>query len=252
MSNSRVVLVTGGSRGIGYGIAKRFAKDGAKLVIADVDLGRANEAAGKLKEEGAADAIGLRADVSKRPDVEAMVADTVAKFGRIDVLVNNAGICPFVPAMDMTPETFLKTVDINLAGPFHCTQVVAKQMIKQGKGGRVIFITSLNENFTGESQIDYGSSKGGLRMQMKAWCLTLGKYGITCNAVAPGIILTDMGRSHWEKPENAAHIKQRVAMGRIGSPDDIGSATFFLASDEAYYISGTTITVDGGYSACCP
>lgn len=252
MASSRVVLVTGGSRGIGYGIAKRFAKDGAKLAIADVDLGRAEEAAKSLKCEGAADAIGLKADVSKRGDVEALSDAIISKFGRIDVLVNNAGICPFIPAMDMSAETFLKTVDINLAGPFHCTQVIAKQMIKQGQGGRIVFITSLNENFTSESQLDYASSKGGLRMQMKAWCLALGKYGITCNAVAPGIILTDMGRSHWEKPENAAHIKKRVAMGRIGSPDDIGSAAFFLASEEAYYISGTTITVDGGYSAACP
>ena len=251
MSSDRVVIVTGGSRGIGYGIARRFAKDGAKLFIADVDLGRANEAAENLKGEGAKDASGFRCDVSKRSDVEAMSAACVAKFGRIDVLVNNAGICPFVYAMDMKAETFQKTVDINLTGPFHCTQVVAAQMIKQGQGGRIVFVTSLNENFTSPSQIDYASSKGGLRMQMKAWCLTLGKHKITCNAVAPGIILTDMGRDHWEKPENAEFIKGRVPVGRIGSPDDIGSAAFFLASDEAYYISGTTITVDGGYSASC-
>jgi len=252
MDSKQVVVVTGGSRGIGYGIAKRFAKAGACLAVADVDLGRAASAAESLKGEGASDAIGLRCDVSKRAEVEAMADAAIAKFGRIDVLVNNAGVCPFIGALDMPPETFQKTIDINLSGPYHCTQVVAKRMIEQGRPGRIVFITSLNENFTGESQMDYASSKGGLRMQMKAWCLALGKYGITCNAVAPGIILTDMGRDHWEKPENAAHIKRRVPVGRIGSPDDIGNAVFFLASDEARYISGTSITVDGGYSASCP
>ncbi len=251
MDGSQVVIVTGGSRGIGYGIARRFAKAAASLLIVDVDLARASEAAERLKAEGAADAIGFRCDVSKRAEVEAMAEAAIAKFGRIDVLVNNAGVCPFVNALEISPETFLRTVDINLAGPYHCTQAVARRMIALGSPGRIVFITSLNENVTCESQLDYASSKGGLRMQMKSWCLALGKYGITCNAVAPGIILTDMGRDHWERPENAARIKGRVPVGRIGSPEDIGSAVFFLASEEARYISGTSITVDGGYSASC-
>jgi glucose 1-dehydrogenase len=252
MKQTQVVIITGGSRGIGYGIACRFAKDSAKLAIADIDGKAALDAAERLKTEGASDAMGVCCDVSKTDSVDAMLSQVLVKFGRVDVLVNNAGICPFIPAMDMSPETFQKTVDINLTGPFLCTRAVAKQMISQGSGGRIVFITSLNENFTGESQLDYASSKGGLRMQMKAWCLALGKHGITCNAVAPGIILTDMGRTHWEKPDNADYIKRRVPVGRIGSPEDIGKTVAFLASDEAQYISGTSITVDGGYSAACP
>jgi NAD(P)-dependent dehydrogenase (short-subunit alcohol dehydrogenase family) len=196
--------------------------------------------------------MGVGCDVADRSAVEAVARRAVGRFGRIDVLVNNAGVCPFVDAMGMSPEVFARTIEVNLAGPFHCTQVVARHMIERGAGGVIIFITSLNENFTNASQLDYASSKGGLRMQMKAFCLALGAHGIRCNAVAPGMILTDMTRSHWEKPANAAYIRRRVPVGRIGTPRDIGEVCAFLASDAARYVSGTTITVDGGYTASCP
>jgi NAD(P)-dependent dehydrogenase (short-subunit alcohol dehydrogenase family) len=121
----------------------------------------------------------------------------------------------------------------------------------QGTGGRVIFITSLAENVTGPQQVDYGASKGGMRMTMVGFATALGKHGITCNAVVPGMILTDMTRFHWEQPENAEFIKNRVPVGRIGEPADIGNAVAFLASMEAEYISGITLRVDGGHQACC-
>jgi NAD(P)-dependent dehydrogenase (short-subunit alcohol dehydrogenase family) len=247
----QVVIVTGAARGIGYGIAQCFAEKGATLVIADVNLKAAKEAAGQLVERGAEAAVGVECDVTDRDAVLAMVAATVEAYGRIDVLVNNAGICPFVDAMELTPEIWQRTLDVNLTGAFHCTQAVARQMIAQGDGGRIVFITSLSENVTGPSQVDYAASKAGLRMAMKGFATALGKHRITCNAVAPGMILTDMTRHHWEQPGPAEFIKTRVPMGRIGVPRDIGHAVVFLASPEAEYISGITLTVDGGHQAVC-
>lgn len=246
-----VVIITGAAQGIGRGIAKCFANKGASLVIADVNLEGAQQAAAQVKEEGAKDALGLGCDVARRDEVEAMVNKTIETFGRIDVLVNNAGICPFIEGMEMAPEVWQKTLDVNLTGPFHCTQLVARKMIDRGRGGRIIFITSLAENVTGPAQVDYGASKGGLRMLMVGFATALGKYGITCNAVAPGMILTPMTAHHWEKPENAAFLKTRVPVGRIGTPEDIGHACVFLASPEAAYINGISLRVDGGHQAVC-
>jgi L-rhamnose 1-dehydrogenase len=251
-ASPRVVVITGAARGIGYGIAECFAAKGDKLVIADLNLEAAEAAATKLNDEaGAADAFGVVCDVADRASVQAMVEAVVAHFGRIDVLVNNAGICPFVDVMEMSPEVFEKTIAVNLVGAFHCTQLVAEKMIAQGDGGRVVFITSLAENVTGPAQVDYGASKGGMRMTMVGFATALGKHGITCNAVAPGMILTDMTRHHWEQPGPAEHIKVRVPVGRIGTPTDIGHAVAFLASEEASYVSGVTLRVDGGHQACC-
>lgn len=249
---SRVVVITGAARGIGYGIAECFATKGDRLVIADLNLDAAQAAAAKLKtENGAEDTLGLACDVADRASVQAMVEAAAAHFGRIDVLVNNAGICPFVDVMKMSPEMWEKTLAVNLTGAFHCTQLVAEKMIAQGDGGRVVFITSLAENVTGPAQVDYGASKAGMRMTMVGFATALGKHGITCNAVAPGMILTDMTRFHWEQPGPAEHIKARVPVGRIGTPTDIGHAVVFLASPEASYISGITVRVDGGHQACC-
>lgn len=246
-TTARVVVVTGAARGIGYGIAECFAARKDRIVIADLDLAAAEAAAAKLDTE----AVGLACNVADRSLVQAMIEAVVARFGRIDVLVNNAGICPFVEVMKMSPEVWQKTLDVNLTGAFHCTQLAAEKMIAQGTGGRVVFITSLAENVTGPAQVDYGASKAGMRMTMVGFATALGKHGITCNAIAPGMILTDMTRFHWDKPENAAFLKTRVPVGRIGTPTDIGNAAVFLASPEAAYISGVTLRVDGGHQACC-
>lgn len=250
-SEQQVVIVTGGAQGIGLGIAQCFAEKGASLVIADSNLEQAVASARQLEEAGASGALGLTCDVTQRAQVEAMIANTVARFGRVDVLVNNAGICPFEDIMKMTPETWQRTLDINLTGAFHCTQLVARQLIEQGHGGSIVFITSLSTNFTNPSQVDYAASKAGLRMTMKGFAAALGPHGITCNAVAPGMMLTPMTEHYWGQPGPAEHIKKRVPVGRIGVPQDIGRAVVFLASPEAAYISGTTLRVDGGFETSC-
>jgi len=248
---NQVVIITGGSQGIGFGIASCFAKRKAQLVIADLDGKHAVLAAKKLNRLGASDVLPVVCDITNRAQVEAMVMATKKRFKRINVLVNNAGICPFIEVMEMTPEIWQRTLDINLTGAFHCTQTVAREMIQAGKGGRIIFITSLAENVTGPFQVDYGASKAGLRMTMVGFCTALGTYGITCNAIAPGMIMTRMTEHHWKQPGPAAEIKTRIPMGRIGLPVDIGNAAVFLASPEAEYISGITVRVDGGHQARC-
>lgn len=250
MSNP-IVIVTGGARGIGFGIGNCFARSGASIVVADVDQGIAQDAAAKLNAAGAVNSIGMRCDVTQRSDVDAMIQRTLATFGRIDVLVNNAGICPFIDVMSLTPEAWARTIDVNLNGAFHCTQLVAREMIAAQRGGRIIFITSLAENLTSPNQVDYGASKAGMRMLMVGFAAALGPHGITCNAVAPGIMLTPMTEHHWSQPGPAQEIKARVPVGRIGQPEDIGAAVLFLASRQADYISGITLRVDGGFSVVC-
>lgn len=250
MSN-QVVIVTGGARGIGYGICKCFAQQGACVIVADLNLEAAQKAADSLEDHGAAEALGLVCDISQRDQVQKMVDDTLAAFGRIDVLVNNAGICPFVDIMEMSPEMFQRTIDVDLTGAFHCTQIVARHMIERGEGGRIIFITSLAEHVTGPAQVDYAAAKSGLRGLMFGFATALGKHGITCNAVAPGMILTPMTQDYWLQPGPAEMIKSRVPVGRIGTPEDIGHAVVFLASPQAEYINGITLRVDGGHQAVC-
>ena len=248
---NQVVIVTGGSRGIGYGIGTCFAEKGASLVIADVDLEAAEKAAAGLDGLGAVDSMGVLCDVTNREQVGAMVDKTLEVFGRIDVLVNNAGICPFVDFLEMAPEVWQRTIDVNLTGAFHCTQLAARKMIERGEGGRVVFITSLAENVSNENQVDYGASKAGLRMLMVGASIKLARYGITCNAVAPGMIVTPMTEHHWSVPENAAQARERIPCSRLGTPEDIGKAVVFLASPEAEYVNGITLRVDGGHQACC-
>lgn len=248
---SRLIAITGGSRGIGFGIATCFARQGARLAILDVDEAAASKAATELEAAGAGPSIGLACDITDRGQVERAVALLDQHHGGIDVLVNNAGICPFIDVMELDPAVWQKVLDVNLTGAFHCTQVAARGMIARGRGGRIVFITSLAENVSGPQQVDYGTSKAGLRMTMVGFATALGRHGITCNAVAPGMILTDMTKHHWLQPGPAAEIKARVPVGRIGTPEDIGQAAVFLASDGAAYVYGITIRVDGGHQAVC-
>jgi len=252
MNNPQVVIVTGGGQGIGFGIATCFARQNARIVLADINAELAEKSAKSLIEAGASDAVGIACDVMDRASVEAMLKATLAHFDAgVDVLVNNAGICPFVNGLEIDEATWRRTLDVNLTGAFHCTQIVGKHMIERAKGGRVVSITSLSENVSGPAQVDYAASKAGLRMMTVSFSTSLGKHGVTCNCVAPGMILTDMTRHYWEQPGPAAHIKKRVPVGRIGTPEDIGKAVVFLASPDAEYVNGITLRVDGGHQAVC-
>ncbi len=242
----RIVIITGGGQGIGFGIAQCFAELHDTVVIADIRLNVAKEAAAKLMAHGAAETLGVACDVGSPYSVQAMVDQVWARFGRIDVLVNNAGICPFVDVMEITPELWQKTIDVDLNGPFHCTQRVVRKMISAGIKGSIIFITSLADTRVGHNQVDYGAAKSGLRLVMIGFANALGRHGINCNAVAPGHVSTPLTAHWWESPEGKAAIPKTIPIGRLSTPVDIGYACTYLASPQAACVHGITLRVDGG------
>ncbi|MBC7807198.1 MAG: SDR family oxidoreductase [Akkermansiaceae bacterium] len=246
---NRVGFITGGARGIGYGIALRFAREGASVVIADINEPLARESAARVTAETGRAAIALRCDVTDRADVNAAIARTVAELGSLDILVSNAGICPFVEFLDLDNETWQKTIDVILTGGFNVGQAAARSMIARKTGGRIIYITSLSTIQAGSSQVDYAAAKSGEKMLMAGMAGALGKHGITVNAIAPGVIYTEMGAFHWDVPEHRKAFGEANPRGRLGEPKDIANAAVFLALDESEYITGTTIRVDGGHLA---
>jgi 3-oxoacyl-[acyl-carrier protein] reductase len=244
----KVVLVTGGVAGIGKATALRFAEEGAKVVICDVNEATGQEA---LKELGT-DAAFYKVNVANREDVQKWVDDVVAKYGRVDVMVSNAGILrdgQLVKVKEgqlvgqMSEADFDLVISVNLKGVFNCAQAVAPQMIKQG-GGVILNATSivgLDGNF---GQTNYVATKSGVIGMTKVWARELGKFGIRVNAVAPGFTATEILVSMPEKIIDG--MKARTPLGRLGDPRDIANAYLFLASDEAAFITGETLRVDGG------
>ena len=244
----KVVLVTGGAAGIGKATALRFAEEGAKVVICDV-----NETTGQetLKELGP-DASFFKINVANRQEVQKWVDDVITRYGRIDVMVCNAGILrdgQLVKVKEgqligqMSEADFDLVISVNLKGVFNCAQAVAPQMIKQG-GGVILNATSvvgLDGNF---GQTNYVATKSGVIGMTKVWARELGRYGIRVNAVAPGFTATEILVSMPEKIIDG--MKAKTPLGRLGQPRDIANAYLFLASDEASFITGETLRVDGG------
>jgi len=244
----KVVLVTGGAAGIGKATALRFAEEGAKVVICDV-----NETTGQetLKELGP-DASFFKINVANRQEVQKWVDDVITRYGRIDVMVCNAGILrdgQLVKVKEgqligqMSEADFDLVISVNLKGVFNCAQAVAPQMIKQG-GGVILNATSvvgLDGNF---GQTNYVATKSGVIGMTKVWARELGRYGIRVNAVAPGFTATEILASMPEKIIDG--MKAKTPLGRLGQPRDIANAYLFLASDEASFITGETLRVDGG------
>ncbi len=239
-------LITGAARGIGYGIAQRFAEEGASLVLCDINGSANQNSAAKLREEFGCGAIAVSCDVTDRAQVDAAVAAAENNFGGIDIAVSNAGICPFVEFIDLDFKTWQKTIDVILNGSFNVGQSAARAMIAGGKPGRIVFITSLSTISAASNQADYAAAKSGERMLMATMAVALGKHKITVNAVAPGVIYTEMGAHHWDIVEHRDAFGRETPGGRLGEPRDIANAALFLALPESEYITGTTIRVDGG------
>ncbi|MHB1459742.1 MAG: SDR family NAD(P)-dependent oxidoreductase [Armatimonadota bacterium] len=245
----KTAVVTGAARGIGYGIALRLAQEGANVVIADINADHAAVSARQIATETGRQAIAIACDVTDQQSVVTMITMAVSELGSLDIMVANAGVCPFVEVMEMDVETWKKTIDINLTGAFITAQAGAKQMVAQGKGGRIIFISSLATIRASSAQADYAASKSGVKMLMATMSTALGKQGITVNAIAPGVIYTEMGAFHWDVPEHRAAFAVENPIPRLGMPSDIANAAVFLALDESEYITGSTIRVDGGREA---
>ena len=245
----KVAVITGSARGIGYGIASRLSAEGAIVVIADINPEHAAKSTAAIEAETGFKALSVACDVADRASVDNMISWVVAELGAIDIMVANAGICPFIEIMDMDVDTWQRTIDINLTGAFNSAQVAARQMVSQGKGGRIVFTTSLSTIRASSMQADYAASKSGVKMLMATMATALGKQKITVNAVAPGVIYTEMGAFHWDIPENRDAFAVENPVPRLGMPSDVANAVAFLCFDESEYITGTTIRVDGGREA---
>jgi 3-oxoacyl-[acyl-carrier protein] reductase len=238
----RVAIITGAGRGIGRATAVRFAEEGASVVVADVDLDEAQEVVDEIKNfDGKA--LAVKVDVRDRPSVSAMVEATLDQFGgRIDVLINNAGTIRDAQLVKMTEENFDLVIGINLKGVFNCTQAVAPIMIAQGSGV-ILSTSSLVAPYGNYGQTNYVASKAGVIGMTKVWARELGRKGIRVNAIAPGFIETRLTAGIPDKV--VEKLLERISMGHFGKPVDIANAFLWLATDEARYVSGQVIGVDG-------
>lgn len=238
----RVAIITGSTRGIGKETAKLFAKEGAKVAICGTNEALISAVVEELKAMGA-EALGFRVDVSKRAQVDEMVAGVKEAWGRIDILVNNAGVTADAMLRKMTEEQFDKVIGINLKGVYNCAKAVLETMIEQGTG--VILNTSSIVGIYGNiGQTNYAAAKWGVIGMTKTWAKELGRKGIRVNAVAPGFIMTSMTEAMPQKILDA--MKEKTPMQRLGTPEDIANAFLFLASDEASFVTGAVLSVDGG------
>lgn len=246
----KVALITGGRRGIGRGIALTLAKYGAKVIVTDISCEDCEKVVEEIKTAGG-EGLAIKLDVTSRQDAEAAIKKGVEKFGKLDILINNAGIAEFSPFLDITDEQLSKTLDINLKGQFICAQTAARQMKTQG-GGAIVNIASVAMGGQGigfPNVSHYCASKGGVAALTEATAAELAKYNIRVNAIAPGLIETPMIASVKADAAGFQASLSRIPMGRVGEPKEIGELAAFLASEDASYITGSVVIIDGGWMA---
>lgn len=236
--NNKVAIITGAANGIGFAAAERFIEEGAFVVIADFNEEAGVSAAQQLGDQ----AFFVQVNVADRESVKKLVATVIEHSGRVDILVNNAGITRDAMLTKMTEDQFQQVLDVNLTGVFHCTQEVIPHMIAAG-GGKIINTSSVSGVYGNVGQTNYAATKAAIVGMTKSWAKELGRKGINVNAVAPGFTETDMVK---KMPENVlAQMRSIVPLQRLGTPRDIANAYLFLASDEASYVHGHTLHVDG-------
>lgn len=238
----KVAIITGGGRGIGEATALKFAKEGAKLVIADINRESVDETVDAILEMGG-EALGLVADVTSQDSVNAMIQGTLDRFGKLDIIVNNAGITMDSTLLKMQEDQWDAVIDVNLKGVYNCGQAAAKVMVEQGYGV-ILNASSVVGIYGNFGQTNYAATKWGVIGMTKTWSKELGRKGVRVNAVAPGFILTPMVKKMPEKVLD--NITAKTTLGRLGEPEDIANAYCFLASDEAKYITGAVLEVTGG------
>ncbi|MDF2545572.1 MAG: 3-oxoacyl-[acyl-carrier-protein] reductase [Anaerosolibacter sp.] len=238
----KVAIVTGGGRGIGETTCLRFAEEGAKVVVADLNAADVQNVVEKIKAAGG-EAVGMPVNVTDREQVDKMVGDAVAQYGRLDIIVNNAGITADAKLEKMTEEQWDRVIDVNLKGVFNCSQAAAKVMTGQGSGV-ILNASSVVGVYGNFGQTNYAATKWGVIGMAKSWAKELGPKGVRVNAVAPGFIMTPMTEKMPEKVLDM--MKDKSPLKSLGYPEDIANAYVFLASDEARFITGTVLSVDGG------
>ena len=255
----KIAVITGGSRGIGKAIAQRFLEEGATVIITATHEDQLLQTAEELSKLGKIE--GVRMDVSQFGEVQETLQKIIEKYGRVDILVNNAGIPSGVRGsgaafrqyhvtstsgaqlVDMSEERFDQVIEVNLKGAFACAKAVAGSMIEHGYG-RIINMSSITAHNGSFGQTNYAASKAGIISMTQTWAKELGRSGITVNSVAPGYIMTEMIQT---TPEEVLHlIKEKTPLNRLGKPEEIAAACAYLASDDAGFVTGTVLKVDGG------
>ena len=245
----KVAVVTGSSKGIGRAIVLAFAKSNtyAGIVVNARKRDEAERVVKEVQDIGNCDSIAVTADVSHEVDCIRLIDETIKHYGRIDVLVNNAGIQQEVPFEDTSTEVWQKIIAVDLTGPFVCSREAVKHMLNQNpKGGCIINISSVHQIIPKPHYVPYATSKAGIEMMAKTMALELAQDNIRVNAVAPGAIATEMNEELKEDKAELNNVLRRIPLRRIGSPEDIANMVEFLASDKASYVTGTTFFVDGG------
>jgi NAD(P)-dependent dehydrogenase (short-subunit alcohol dehydrogenase family) len=242
--SNKVAVITGSGGGLGSGIALRFAEAGAAVVVNYRSSAAGAQAVVGQIEAAEGRAIAVRADVTQKAEVDYLVSQTVEAFGRLDVLINNAGLYPLASLLEMTEAEWDAVVDSNLRSTFLCTQAAAKQMIAQGEGGAIVNIASIEAENPAPLHSHYNAAKGGVVMHTAAAANELGLYGIRINSVSPGLIWREGIEQGW--PDGVERFLKAAPLGRLGRPDDIADACLFLASPAARWITGANLRVDGG------
>jgi glucose 1-dehydrogenase len=244
--DQKVAIVTGSDSGIGRGIAIEFAKEGATVVI---NYAHAKDKADEVLrtiQQSDGKAIVIQADVSQYQQAMGLIQQTVERFNRLDIMVNNAGMEIHGPFVEVSEEQFDRVVGVDLKGAFFCAQAAAREMIKRKIPGRIINISSVHEDLPMPQNVPYCCAKGGLRMLMRTICLELAPYNITVNNIGPGAINTPIDRDVEADPEKMAALLKEIPLHRMGQPEEVGKLALYLASDAAAYVTGSTYFIDGG------
>lgn len=249
----QTALITGADSGIGKGIAYSMAAAGANIIVNYAHSEEAAHHVVKHIEDNGGKAIAAQADVSSEEQVTALFQKACATFGSIDILVSNAGLQKDAPFAQMTLEQWQGVLNVNLTGGFLCAREAVREFLRRGPApdrsratGKIIFISSVHQKIPWAGHANYATSKGGIMLLMKTIAQELAPQRIRVNAIAPGAIKTNINRSAWETPEEAAKLRELIPYDRIGEPADVGSVAAWLASDAADYVTGTTLYVDGG------
>ena len=244
----KVAVVTGAAAGIGLACARRFAAEGAKVVLADIDAEKGRAAAAAIADTGT-EARFIACDVGDKAQVDALIAGAAEAYGGIDCAIANAGIVHACEFLELAEEDFDRVIRVNLKGVFLTGQAAARQMVGQGRGGTIINMSSVNAVMAIPAITPYVAAKGGVNQLTKVMALSLVDKGIRVNAIGPGSIATEMAQAVLNDPEKARGALSRTPMGRFGEPDEVASVAVFLASEDSSYITGQTIYPDGGRMA---
>ena len=241
----QVAIITGSARGIGRATARCLAQEGASIVIADINGEGAQDAAAEIEGLGRP-ALAVATDVAEQAQVQAMVQQAIETFGRIDMLVNNAGNAALTPLLETTPEEWDRTIKIHLYGTFFCTQAVVAHMVPHVRG-RIVNMSSVSGLVGSAGRSAYGAAKGGIATLTKVLAVELAPHGIRVNAIAPGAVETELSRAAWTPADQEGYFRL-TPIERLGQPEDIARAALFLCSPQSDYVTGHILAVDGGFS----